>query len=158
MYFLVGCVLVGGIVFYSRTGNNNSPLASTVSDVNKTSSSGKITVDISSCKPQVSNVYLCPGSALANFGPVTIKNAGQKNTCRITYNQNTGYVFDGSVKNSHIPAGEFLVSVTDTGAIANIVRSSGSQSLTFFVGGSERVVHVMIVDGKDYSRDQCLEI
>jgi hypothetical protein len=118
----------------------------------------KITVAISLCKLQQGNVYLCPQDALANFGPVTIKNTGQQNTCRISYDQSAGYAFEGSAKKAHLPAGEFLVSVTDTGAIANIVRNHESQSLTFFVGGSERVVHVMIVDGKDYSRDQCLEI
>jgi hypothetical protein len=118
----------------------------------------KITVDIASCKLQQSNVYLCPAAALADFGPVTVKNTGQQNTCRISYVSEVGYEFEGAAKTAKLSAGDFLASVTDTGGIANIVRSVGSQSLTFFVGGSERIVHVLIVDGKDYSRDQCLEI
>jgi hypothetical protein len=87
-----------------------------------------------------------------------VKNTGHDNTCTISYDRAGGYTFKGSVKSVDVSAGDFLVSVTDSGGIANIVRNSNSIALTFFVGGSERVVHVMIVDGKDYSRDQCLEI
>jgi hypothetical protein len=169
--FLIVAVIIiavaGVLVFSGKNGSPqveteaNKPESGTAAPETKSLPSQgneKISVDLSVCKLQQEKVYLCPAEALANFGPVTVKNTGQNNTCSISYDRTNGYIFKGAVKSAELPAGEFLVSVTESGGIANIVRSSASQSLTFFVGGSERVVHVMIVDGKDYSRDQCLEI
>lgn len=168
IYIIIGCVIIGGGFFYFLSAQKSDTVQNIPNTDTRTEERDRkeatavahtgVSIDLSLCTIQQEKVYLCPANALSDFGPIVVKNEGQTNTCTISYSKDTGFTFNGAVKTGEVSSGDFLASVTDEGNVANIIRNSTTQSLSFFLGGGNRIIHIQFVDMSDYSRDQCIEL
>ena len=159
IYVIVGVVVIGGgIFFFSQSKSGEAtPNAVNNKETSIATNAGPV-LDSSLCTIQANKAYLCPAKALSNFGPASITDSGQHITCYVSYDSEKGFSYKGSKKNVEISAGEFVATLAENGAVANIARSHDSQNITLFMAGSNRIIHVLVSNINDYSSEQCLEL
>ena len=120
--------------------------------------SGKVprapSVDITKCTKQLNDAYICPVDAISDFGPVFVTDTASGNTCRISYQEVSGFSFTGKSKSGLITSGQLAVALYPSGNVATIARSE-AKTISLHAREDGTLDHIIFVDS-NYASEQCL--